>query len=431
MAYIVSTPTCMPEPTWYAGPMQLGGRGNGWSFDMYDPFEEEYAPSLMMSYAAQREAAYRAEMQRRRRQAELQRQYEIELERRRRAELERRRTAELRRRQREAQAYQRMRRQQQRELAGLLEHLTLHELLPMTWLTEEEAHESELAQRHEEAERRRAAQAKKQQVKKQQTDRPALESKPQASEDSEHIYIDLGNGLRLRLSPMSTSLTQREEREEREEEADEHDKDLEPLTGTENPAKAASAKPEAAEPESVEPESANKGKQPEQAEEEHNEEANVNSAAEEPVAKEQAAPVAQEQQENTAAAKDTITTPVSLCNYAFPTGDYGKLVRKQVNVDKIDVEADPLRNTIRISGLWAKERPNSRSSSPRSPHVRDVDEFGEEVLLPEDSDTSDSESSDKVVFDHAEVVDVPANADLRQLRAELTDNGFALWLDHA
>ena len=47
MAYIVSTPTCMPEPTWYAGPMQLGGRGNGWSFDMYDPFEEEYAPSLM------------------------------------------------------------------------------------------------------------------------------------------------------------------------------------------------------------------------------------------------------------------------------------------------------------------------------------------------------------------------------------------------
>lgn len=127
--------------------MQLGGRGNGWSFDMYDPFEEEYAPSLMMSYAAQREAAYRAEMRRRRRQAELQRQYEIELERRRRAELERRRTAELRRRQREAQAYQRMRRQQQRELAGLLEHLTLHELLPMTWLTEEEAHESELAQR--------------------------------------------------------------------------------------------------------------------------------------------------------------------------------------------------------------------------------------------------------------------------------------------
>ena len=138
----------------------------------------------------------------------------------------------------------------------------------MTWLAEEEARESELARRHEEAVRRRAAQAKKQ-----QTDRPALESKPQASEDSEHIYIDLGNGLRLRLSPMSTSLTQREEHEE---EADEHDKDLEPLTGTETPATTASVKPEAAEPESLEPESVNKGKQPERVEVDHNEEAHVN-----------------------------------------------------------------------------------------------------------------------------------------------------------
>lgn len=120
-----------------------------------------------------------------------------------------------------------------------------------------------------------------------------------------------------------------------------------------------------------------------------------------------------------------------LFTYDFPDAAtaYGRDVRKYVKSDNLRVEANTLNGgSIKISGLWRKTAPSpsSRASSPRSPHVRDVDEDGNEILLAEDTD-SDSDTEQGVSFTESAVIPLPSLDELRNMRAELDDSGFKLW----
>lgn len=120
-----------------------------------------------------------------------------------------------------------------------------------------------------------------------------------------------------------------------------------------------------------------------------------------------------------------------LFTYDFPDAAtaYGRDVRKHVKSDNLHVEANTLNGgSIKISGLWRKTAPSpsSRASSPRSPHVRDVDEDGNEILLAEDTD-SDSDTEQGVSFTESAVIPLPSLDELRNMRAELDDSGFKLW----
>ena len=120
-----------------------------------------------------------------------------------------------------------------------------------------------------------------------------------------------------------------------------------------------------------------------------------------------------------------------LFTYDFPDAAtaYGRDVRKHVKSDNLHVEANTLNGgSIKISGLWRKTAPSpsSRASSPRSPHVRDVDEDGNEILLAEDTD-SDSDTEQGVSFTESAVIPLPSLGELRNMRAELDDSGFKLW----
>lgn len=137
--------------------------------------------------------------------------------------------------------------------------------------------------------------------------------------------------------------------------------------------------------------------------------------------------------ESSAPSHDTTTAHSQLLfSYDFPPSHtpYGRDVREQIRSDRIAVEASTLNGgSIQIRGLWAQSAPPvSRASSSRSAHVRDVDENGEEVLLPEDTD-SESETDAPMAFDESAVLPLPALDKAQALRAELNDQGFQLWLD--
>ncbi|WFD23033.1 hypothetical protein MEQU1_001717 [Malassezia equina] len=137
--------------------------------------------------------------------------------------------------------------------------------------------------------------------------------------------------------------------------------------------------------------------------------------------------------ESSAPSHDTTTAHSQLLfSYDFPPSNtqYGRDVRQQIRSDRIAIEANTLNGgSIQIRGLWAKSAPPaSRASSSRSAHVRDVDENGEEVLLPEDTD-SESETDAPMAFDESAVLPLPPLDQAQALRAELNDQGFQLWLD--
>lgn len=156
-------------------------------------------------------------------------------------------------------------------------------------------------------------------------------------------------------------------------------------------------------------------------------EQDVKETAEEPAHEPEAAP------EPKQASKVTAPEPQDrvLFTYDFPDAAtaYGRDVRKHVKSDNLHVEANTLNGgSIKISGLWRKTAPSpsSRASSPRSPHVRDVDEDGNEILLAEDTD-SDSDTEQGVSFTESVVIPLPSLDELRNMRAELDDSGFKLW----
>lgn len=104
-----------------------------------------------------------------------------------------------------------------------------------------------------------------------------------------------------------------------------------------------------------------------------------------------------------------------------------------VNASKIQVDVKD--NRVTVSGLWSLENPsnNRRSLSPRSKarasHVRDVDENGDEILLPHDTDDSDSDASKSNVLPSTvtKTVDLPAGLTADCLHSDLNDQGFFLW----
>ena len=156
-------------------------------------------------------------------------------------------------------------------------------------------------------------------------------------------------------------------------------------------------------------------------------EQDVKETTEEPAHKPEAAPEPKQASEATAPEpQDRV-----LFTYDFPDAAtaYGRDVRKHVKSDNLHVEANTLNGgSIKISGLWRKTAPSpsSRASSPRSPHVRDVDEDGNEILLAEDTD-SDSDTEQGVSFTESAVIPLPSLDELRNMRAELDDSGFKLW----
>lgn len=156
-------------------------------------------------------------------------------------------------------------------------------------------------------------------------------------------------------------------------------------------------------------------------------EQDVKETAEEPAHEPEAVPEPKQTSEATAPEpQDRV-----LFTYDFPDAAtaYGRDVRKYVKSDNLRVEANTLNGgSIKISGLWRKTAPSpsSRASSPRSPHVRDVDEDGNEILLAEDTD-SDSDTEQGVSFTESAVIPLPSLDELRNMRAELDDSGFKLW----
>ncbi|KAL4400969.1 hypothetical protein ACI68E_002293 [Malassezia pachydermatis] len=122
-----------------------------------------------------------------------------------------------------------------------------------------------------------------------------------------------------------------------------------------------------------------------------------------------------------------------LFSYDFPSADtpYGLEVRKLAQADRISVEASPLNGgSIKISGLWSPTAPTSqRVSSPRSPHVRDCDEDGNEVLLPEDSESESESVSERDLFTESAILPLPRMNLVQGVRAELNDDGFRLYID--
>ena len=137
-------------------------------------------------------------------------------------------------------------------------------------------------------------------------------------------------------------------------------------------------------------------------------EQDVKETAEEPAHEPEAVPEPKQASEATAPEpQDRV-----LFTYDFPDAAtaYGRDVRKHVKSDNLHVEANTLNGgSIKISGLWRKTAPSpsSRASSPRSPHVRDVDEDGNEILLAEDTD-SDSDTEQGVSFTESAVIPLPS-----------------------
>ena len=234
--------------------------------------------------------------------------------------------------------------------------------------------------------------------------RAERERKAKATNDG-HVYLQLGDVL-FRLMPQAS-----------DEDSDETCDNLASLTSdvTKEPVEAkvptsiiirATSSTEPAEPKA---------------------EQDVKETAEEPAHEPEAVPEPKQASEATAPEpQDRV-----LFTYDFPDAAtaYGRDVRKHVKSDNLHVEANTLNGgSIKISGLWRKTAPSpsSRASSPRSPHVRDVDEDGNEILLAEDTD-SDSDTEQGVSFTESAVIPLPSLDELRNMRAELDDSGFKLW----
>ena len=234
--------------------------------------------------------------------------------------------------------------------------------------------------------------------------RAERERKAKATNDG-HVYLQLGDVL-FRLMPQAS-----------DEDSDETCDNLASLTSdvTKEPVEAkvptsiiirATSSTEPAEPKA---------------------EQDVKETAEELAREPEAAPEPKQASEATALEpQDRV-----LFTYDFPDAAtaYGRDVRKHVKSDNLHVEANTLNGgSIKISGLWRKTAPSpsSRASSPRSPHVRDVDEDGNEILLAEDTD-SDSDTEQGVSFTESAVIPLPSLDELRNMRAELDDSGFKLW----
>ena len=131
--------------------------------------------------------------------------------------------------------------------------------------------------------------------------------------------------------------------------------------------------------------------------------------------------------------------------------------KSSIRADQINVSVDEAQRKVTVSGLWTNEPSASsttvtssparaasptpsdsssrrgRSRSPKRARVSDVDENGDEIVTP-DADTNDDDFVE-VSFTRApqaqekveKSFDLPAGANIEDLRAELTDEGLKLF----
>ncbi|CBQ67466.1 conserved hypothetical protein [Sporisorium reilianum SRZ2] len=137
-------------------------------------------------------------------------------------------------------------------------------------------------------------------------------------------------------------------------------------------------------------------------------------------------------------------------SHAFPAD--ASFDKSTVRADQINVSVDEAQRKVTVSGLWNDEPTSSaaparaaspapsdsssrrgRSRSPKRARVSDVDENGNEIDTP-DADTNDDDFVE-VSFTRAapapekveKTFDLPAGANIEDLRAELTDEGLKLF----
>lgn len=140
-------------------------------------------------------------------------------------------------------------------------------------------------------------------------------------------------------------------------------------------------------------------------------------------------------------------------SHAFPSD--ANFNKSTIRADQINVSVDEAQRKVTVSGLWNDQSASSsadasparaasptpsdtssrrgRSRSPKRARVSDVDENGDEIVAP-DTDANEDDFVE-VSFTRAppaqekiqKTFDLPAGANVEDLRAELTDEGLKLF----
>lgn len=134
--------------------------------------------------------------------------------------------------------------------------------------------------------------------------------------------------------------------------------------------------------------------------------------------------------------------------YPLPTDES---IRTNIQAKDIAVSFDEESRTIQLSGLWHNDtstsdagsstvgsddttRGRKRSRSPKRSRVSDYDEkTGEEIPKPEDGGDDDEEFFEVTKEQPkstpiTKAIRLPEDADVQGLRAEITDDGFQVWI---
>lgn len=337
--------------------------------------------------------------------------------------------AEMAERQRAAHRQQALRRKQQRMYQRQLQQ---EQELEMIQLVQQLAVQE--AQRN--AERRRAEEARQQQLAALQyarmvNDAQRLAYEEQEEEDEEPTYVRIGNMvLRIAKDEDEYSDAQEDVDEDEQEEEDEEPELQSLVDGVAKALVGAAPEPASERPGEAVPAAADEPADAAPATPVKQTSTAPAPAEPEPTVESPATPLMQSGDIAEAARP---SAPQLLFSRAFPAANtpYGEQVRKHAKADQISVEASPANGgSITIRGLWKTQAPASRPGSPRSPRaprVSDVDENGEEVVNDADSDVDTAPAP--LVMDDTDSIPLPALDRLDHVRAELTDDGFELWLD--
>lgn len=353
--------------------------------------------------------------------------------------------AEMAERQRAAHRQQALRRKQQRMYQRQLQQEQELEMIQLVQqLAVQEAQRNAErrraaiaeARRREALERRRAEEARQQQLAALQyarmvNDAQRLAYEEQEEEDEEPTYVRIGNMvLRIAKDEDEYSDAQEDVDEDEQEEEDEEPELQSLVDGVAKALVGAAPEPASERPGEAVPAAADEPADAAPATPVKQTSTAPAPAEPEPTVESPATPLMQSADIAEAARP---SAPQLLFSRAFPAANtpYGEQVRKHAKADQISVEASPANGgSITIRGLWKTQAPASRPGSPRSPRaprVSDVDENGEEVVNDADSDMDTAPAP--LVMDDTDSIPLPALDRLDHVRAELTDDGFELWLD--
>lgn len=120
-------------------------------------------------------------------------------------------------------------------------------------------------------------------------------------------------------------------------------------------------------------------------------------------------------------------------------------IRATIKADDINVTYDAASKTINLTGLWSdsnndssssstaksgdESRGRKRSRSPKRPRVSEVDEkTGEEIIQPEEVEEEEYVEVNPAPKTVSKSIRLPEGAKVDNLRAEITDEGFKVWI---